>query len=56
MLEITNITVRDKGFSFYKIAQKLNEYGYKTRKGFDFSDVQAKRLYIRFSELSLNYL
>lgn len=42
--------LRDKGLSFYKIAKKLNEYGYKTRKGFNFSDVQAKRLYIRFSD------
>lgn len=42
--------LREKGLSFYKIAQKLNEFGYKTRKGFQFSDVQAKRLYMRYSE------
>jgi DNA invertase Pin-like site-specific DNA recombinase len=44
--------LREKGLSFYKIAKKLNEYGYKTRRGCVFSRTQAQRLFER--DLKLN--
>ena len=43
------INLREKGLSFYKIAKKLNDYGYKTRRGCIFSRTQVKRLYNNFN-------
>lgn len=40
---ITNL--REQGLSFNQIALKLNEYGYKTSQGCEFSRTQAQRLY-----------
>ena len=35
---------RDRGFSYRSIALKLNEMGFKTRTGKNFTDVQVKRI------------
>ncbi len=42
-------TLRDAGNSFYAIAKKLNESGFTTSRGNSFSEVQTKRLYVRYS-------
>ena len=44
--------LRERGLSFYKIAKKLNEFGYKTRRGCAFSRTQAQRLFERDIELN----
>lgn len=45
------IALRDEaGLSFYNISGKLNEGGFKTSKGSDFTDVQVGRLYKMFKE------
>ncbi len=43
------IALRDKGKeSWYSITKKLNNSGFKTSRGNDFSQVQVKRLYERY--------
>lgn len=39
--------LREQGLSYQKIANKLNEEGYETRKGKDFNAIQVQRIYNR---------
>jgi len=39
------VSLRDGGMSYNQIAKRLNESGFKTRRGCDFGRVQAQRLY-----------
>ena len=39
------------GLSFYAITSQLNQSGFKTSRGNDFSEVQTKRLFNRYSKL-----
>jgi len=42
------IALKGNGCSFYSISSKLNESGFKTSRGNDFTQVQVKRLYNRY--------
>jgi len=50
------IALRGNGISFYAITQQLNENGFKTSRGNDFSEVQTKRLYNRYKTKVLKLL
>ena len=41
-------TLREAGKSFYYITKKLNTHGFTTSMGNNFSEVQTKRLYLRY--------
>lgn len=42
------VALRDANQSFYAITKQLNDNGFKTSRGNDFSEVQTKRLYNRY--------
>lgn len=42
------VALKKNGMSFYAITQQLNNNGFKTSRGNDFSEVQTKRLYNRY--------
>lgn len=42
-------TMKDNGASFYKICKELNNAGFKTSRGNNFSQPQVKRLYERYT-------
>lgn len=45
------VSLRDSKESFYSITKKLNESGFKTSRGNNFSEVQTKRLYNRYKKI-----
>lgn len=45
---LLSISLYQQGNSYASIARQLNEYGFKTRRGKDFSHVQVKRLIERY--------
>ena len=42
------VALKESGASFYAITNKLNEAGFKTSRGNEFSQVQVKRLFERY--------
>lgn len=44
------IALRNAGVSFYAITKQLNENGFKTSRGNEFSEVQTKRVFERFNK------
>ena len=42
--------LRETGMSFYMISKKLNESGFKTSRGKNFTTIQAQRLYEKYNQ------
>ena len=47
------VALNKAGLSFYAITAQLNESGFKTSRGNDFSEVQTKRLFERYNKLKV---
>ena len=46
------VALRASGLSFYAITKQLNDTGFKTSRGNNFSEMQSKRLYVRHTKLN----
>ena len=47
------VALKKAGLSFYAITNQLNETGFKTSRGNNFSEVQTKRLFERYNKVKI---